>query len=47
MQAKNKGILTLENKGNKNCGSFRGSVRAEEEADKLHNKEGWRDSGVR
>ena len=36
-----------ENKDDENFAGFRGSVSAEEKADKLHNKKYWRDSGVR
>ena len=38
---------SIGNEGDENSGSFRGSVHAEEEADKLQNKEGWRDSRIR
>ena len=38
---------SIEDEDDENSGGFRGSMHVEETADKLHNKGGWRDSGVR
>ena len=40
-------MVERKNEDDENFAGFRGSVSAEEEADKLSNKEDWRDSDVR